>query len=98
MEKVEILKSIVNSDGIIIRWPKKKEEKRAVLEYLITKFESGRKYSELEVNMIIKKWHSFCDHSLLRRELYDAFLLDRTPDCHEYWVHEEESTQGDFSK
>ena len=41
--------------------------------------------------MIIKKWHSFCDHSLLRRELYDAFLLDRTPDCHEYWVHEEES-------
>ena len=48
MEKVEILKSIVNSDGIIIRWPKKKEEKRAVLEYLI-------------------------------------------PDCHEYWVHEEES-------
>ncbi len=23
----EILKSIVNTDGIIIRWPKKKEEK-----------------------------------------------------------------------
>ena len=98
MEKVETLKSIVNSDGIIIRWPKKKEEKRTVLEYLITKFESGRKYSELEVNMIIKKWHSFCDHSLLRRELYDNFLLDRSPDCHEYWVHEEETKQGDFSK
>ena len=95
MEKVEILKSIVNTDGIIIRWPKKKEEKRAVLEYLITKFESGRKYSELEVNMIIKKWHSFCDHSLLRRELYDAFLLDRTPDCHEYWVHKEDAKLGD---
>lgn len=91
MEKVDILDSIVNNEGIIIRWPKKKEEKRAVLEYLITKFERGKKYSELEVNMIIKKWHSFSDHSLLRRELYDAFLMDRTQDCHEYWVHEEEA-------
>ncbi len=90
MENVENLKTIVNSDGIIIRWPKKKEEKRAVLEYLITKFEKGCKYSELEVNMIIKKWHSFGDHSLLRRELYDAFLMDRSPDCSEYWVHETE--------
>ena len=88
-ESEEILKSIKNADGIIIRWPKKKEEKRAVLEYLITKFESGKKYSELEVNMILKRWHSFGDHSLLRRELYDAFLFDRTQDCHEYWVHEE---------
>ena len=52
-ESEEILKSIKNADGIIIRW------------------------------------HSFGDHSLLRRELYDAFLMDRTPDCHEYWVHEE---------
>ena len=88
-ESEEILKSIKNSEGIIIRWPKKKEEKRAVLEYLITKFEKGKKYSELEVNMILKRWHSFGDHSLLRRELYDAFLIDRTLDCHEYWVHEE---------
>ena len=88
-ESEEILKSIKNADGIIIRWPKKKEEKRAVLEYLITKFEKGKRYSELEVNMILKRWHSFGDHSLLRRELYDNFLIDRTPDCHEYWVHKE---------
>ena len=89
-ELEKILSTIKNEDGIIFRWPKKKEEKRAVLEYLATKFERGRKYSELEVNMILKRWHSFGDHSLLRREMYDAFLLDRTPDCHEYWVHEDE--------
>ena len=75
-ESEEILKSIKNADGIIIRWPKKKEEKRAVLEYLITKFEKGKRYSELEVNMILKRWHSFGDYSLLRRELYDNFLID----------------------
>jgi len=84
----QILKTIKDDDGKIIRWPKKKEEKRAVLEYLVTKFERGKKYSEFEVNMVLKKWHTFGDHSLLRRELYDAFLLDRTLDCREYWVHE----------
>ena len=78
-ESEEILKSIKNADGIIIRWPKKKEEKRAVLEYLITKFEKGKRYSELEVNMILKRWHSFGDHSLLRRELYDNFLNTSVP-------------------
>ena len=83
------LETIKNEDGIITRWPKKKEEKRAVLEYLITKFEPGKKYSEFEVNMILKRWHSFGDHALLRRELFDAFLLDRTLDCKWYEVHAE---------
>ncbi len=85
-----ILNSIKNSDGIIVRWPRKKEEKKAVLLYLITKFQEKKEYTELEINMILKKWHSFGDHSLLRRELYDAFLLDRTPDCKKYWVHKEQ--------
>ena len=85
-ESEEILKSIKNSEGIIIRWPKKKEEKRAVLEYLITKFESGVVYKEIQVNMILKKWHSFGDHALLRRELYDNFYMDRNPEKGLYWV------------
>ena len=85
-----ILNSIKNSDGIIVRWPRKKEEKKAVLLYLITKFQEKKEYTELEINMILKKWHSFGDHSLLRRELYDAFLLDRTPDCKKYWVHKKQ--------
>lgn len=85
-----VLKTIKNSDGIIVHWPRKKEEKKAVLLYLITKFQEGKEYTELEINMILKKWNSFGDHSLLRRELYEAFLLDRTPDCNKYWVHIEE--------
>lgn len=90
-----ILQSIKDSDGIIKRWPRKKEEKKAVRNYLITKFQVRKEYTELEINMILKRWSSFGDHSLLRRELYDAFLLDRTPDCRKYWVHEEvESNDG----
>lgn len=80
------LDSIIDKDGIVVRWPKKKEEKLAVLEYLVTKFEPGIKYKEVQVNLILKKWHSFGDHALLRRELYDSFLMDRNPENGTYWV------------
>jgi len=86
-EKVN-LESIINKEGLVVRWPKKKDEKLAVLDYLITKFEPGIKYKELQVNMILKKWHTFGDHALLRRELYDNFYMDREPGSGEYWVEE----------
>lgn len=82
----DILTSIVNKEGIVVRWPTKKNEKLAVLEYLKTKFEPGKIYKEREVNEILKKWHSFNDHALLRRELYDNFMINRTPDNSEYWI------------
>ncbi len=87
MESVN-LDSIINKDGIVLRWPKKKEEKNAVLAYLVTKFEKGVEYKEMQVNEILKKWHSFGDHALLRRELYDHFFMDRNPEKGLYWVQE----------
>ncbi|MCK9170691.1 MAG: DUF2087 domain-containing protein [Treponema sp.] len=82
----DILKSIKNAGGIITRWPKKKDEKEAVLKYMRSKFEPGKIYSEREVNEIINRWHSFGDYALVRREMYDHFLLERTPDGKKYWL------------
>lgn len=77
--------SFINSDGIVFRWVKKETEKEAVMQYLQTKFEVGKHYTEREVNDILKQWHSFNDHALLRRELFDRRYLERTADCREYW-------------
>ena len=77
--------SFINSDGIVFRWVKKEAEKEAVMQYLQTKFEIGKHYTEREVNDILKQWHSFNDHALLRRELFDRRYLERTADCREYW-------------
>jgi len=77
--------SFINSDGIVFRWVKKEAEKEAVMQYLQTKFEVGKHYTEREVNDILKQWHSFNDHALLRRELFDRRYLERTADCREYW-------------
>jgi hypothetical protein len=98
------IEAFLDGSGRVARWPRKKGDKFLVLRYLQGKFEIDAKYSEREVNGILMKWHAFNDHALLRRELFNAFLLDRTPDCREYWVnagdygthHEaEESLTGD---
>jgi hypothetical protein len=59
------------------QWPKKRSDKKLVLEYLVTKLEFGRSYHEREVNEILKAWHTFSDWPLLRRELFEQGFLDR---------------------
>jgi hypothetical protein len=82
------LRAFLDREDRISRWPKKMAEKSLVLDYLASKFESGRRYSEPEVNAIIRQWHAFDDIALLRRELYDTFRLDRTKDGRAYWRQE----------
>ena len=86
-QNIEYLK---DQQGRIIRWPKKKAEKLAVLRYINSKFEVGRIYSESEVNQLIDKWHNFCDYALVRREMYNQCLLERKPDGKEYWIDNKE--------
>ena len=77
---------LLDGNGKVLRWPKKKEEKIAVLMYLNTKFKEGKEYSEKEVNELIDKWHNFKDYALLRREMFDHYLLERTKDGKKYWI------------
>ena len=63
--------------GRLQQWPSKQPDKVLVLAYLATKFNFEATYSETDVNEILKKWHTFNDWPLLRRELYDRNFLDR---------------------
>jgi len=93
MENMENnLHKFLDDSGKIKIWPKQKEYKRLVLEYLADKFEYDRKYSEKEVNAIIQEWHTFDDYFLLRRELIESRLMLRTRSGSEYW--REPSTKG----
>ena len=53
------MKNLINESNKIIRWPKKSSEKEFIIEYLATKFSCNNKYSEREVNNIIKKRTNF---------------------------------------
>ena len=84
---------LLDGNGKVLRWPKKKEEKIAVLMYLNTKFEEGKEYSEKEVNELIDKWHNFKDYALLRREMFDHYLLERTKDGKKYWIENRKKSE-----
>lgn len=83
--QVEI-KSFLDAEGRLKSYPAKRRVKMLSLLYLASKFESGRTYSEKEVNELLKRWHIFGDWSMLRRDLCDARLLGREADGRVYWL------------
>lgn len=70
--------------GRLQQWPARRSVQQLVLWPLWMRFEAKRVYSEAEVNAVLKAAHAFGDHATLRRELVNARLLERTPDCREY--------------
>jgi hypothetical protein len=81
---VNELDRLLDAEGRVLRWPSKVVQKTAVLEYLATKFEFDTVYTESQVNAILKAWHVFSDWALLRRELFERGLLDRTANGSSY--------------
>lgn len=71
--------------GKIKQIPVKMTYKLYVLQYLASKFEAGKEYTEGQVNTIIDEWHTFGDYFILRRELIDSGLMKRLPNGSKYW-------------
>jgi hypothetical protein len=87
------LKNYLDSEQRLKVWPARDKYKKLALEYLAEKFSYGVTYTEKEVNEILKQAHTFHDHVLLRRELFDNYLLDRTKDCRSYWKSEKKENE-----
>lgn len=85
-----MIERYLDEAGRIIQWPKKHILKLEVIKYLGEKYEVNKIYTEKEVNEIIFKWHTFSDHTLLRRELIMKGLLDREADGSAYWKVKDE--------
>lgn len=93
------------NDRIVLRFleeekirqlPVKHSHKLLVLEYLVSKFEIGKAYTEAQVNAIIDEWHTFGDYFILRRELIDSGLLRRLPDGSKYWRENQNEYTNDI--
>ena len=91
MEKTA-LKNFLDERGRLTAFPAKRKTKIYALCYLAEKFERDKKYTEKEVNEVLKAWHTFDDPATLRRELYDYKFLDREKDGSVYWLEYEQPT------
>jgi hypothetical protein len=76
----KVLRSYVQ-DGRLTAMPRHGRKRRIILEHVVQHFEPGRRYAEVDVNLILRGvWD---DVAALRRYLVDAALLDRS--AGEYW-------------
>jgi hypothetical protein len=85
MTDISGLKNHMDAEGRLTGWPSKRSLQLVAIDYLATKLEEGKVYSEKEINALLNQWHTFGDHALLRRELYERGLLNRTSNGAEYW-------------
>lgn len=84
-ENAEILGAYFKQGpDVFVKFPKRQKRKAAILRHLIQRFETGRKYSEKEINAVLEA--AYPDYVTLRRYLIDYGLLDREDDGSRYWV------------
>lgn len=81
----EKLSRYLDAEGRLKGWPSRRKDQLEALHYLLDRLPDGVEWSERELNGLLKGLHTFEDWALLRRDLYDARLLDRSPDGRRYW-------------
>ena len=81
----EKLARYLDAEGRLKGWPARRSDQLDALRYLVARLPDGVEWTERELNELLKALHTFGDWALLRRDLYDARLIDRSPDGRRYW-------------
>ncbi len=85
-EKIKVIETYVDENGALKSYPAKEKKKIILLEEITKNFNVGKKYSEKEINRVLKRIYE--DYVTIRRALIQYGFLDRSKDCSEYWVKE----------
>lgn len=80
----KVIKNYTHSDGTLKQIPNQQKKLLAILHYVTKNFESGKKYSEKEINHELEKFHA--DYAFLRRSLIDFKIMARENGGTAYWL------------
>ena len=80
-DRDRVLRAYLDDDGRLVRMPAKHRKRLVVLDHLARVFEPGQRYTETEVNNLMRAFHD--DVALLRRNLVDEGFLARADGV--YW-------------
>jgi len=79
----KVLNTYMTADGRIETFPTQRKKEEVILRRVVVAFETGRRYSEMQVNRILKRFSK--DTARLRRHLVDYGLMGREGGGGEYW-------------
>ena len=80
-EDVARVLDLAFKDGKLVQWPSKRSKRLIVLDHLAQRFDIGKRYTEVEVNVRLRTFND--DVATMRRYLVDEQFLDRGNG--EYW-------------
>ena len=79
----KVIRDYTRKDGSLKTLPAQRKKLEAVLRYVVKAFDAEKRYSEKQVNEILKRYHE--DTATLRRELVGFGLMQREGGGGEYW-------------
>jgi predicted transcriptional regulator len=79
----KVLDAFILPDGRIKAFPSQEKKLLVILRHVLQAFEKGVRYSEKEVNEILKRYHE--DSSSLRRAMVDYQFMAREGGGGDYW-------------
>lgn len=85
-ERENTIKNYMDENGAIKTYPAKEKNKIIVLSEIVKNFSKGKKYSEKEINRILKRVYD--DYATIRRALIEYGFIERSNDCSTYWIKE----------
>ena len=72
--------------GKLNAYPTKRKKQIIALAWISEHIPADRTYSEKEFNALLSELHSFGDPALLRRELFDHYIIERSIEGKEYML------------
>lgn len=93
-EYLKKLKGYYDETGRLVQYPSKRPMRILALGKIADQLEAERKYTEKEINDIIRANIVFGDIELVRREMFQYRLVDRTRDGFAYWKAEMEEERS----
>lgn len=81
---VERAVRLFDEQGRLLRWPTSAALQDLCLWVLWSRLASRETFTEKQISELIKRWHAFGDHALLRRALIGWRLVQRKQDGSEY--------------
>lgn len=83
-DRVEKVARYFDPQGRLASWPAKTSLQELCLWVFWSRLPADTAMTEREISDLLKGWHQFGDHALLRRSLYEYDLVQRTIDGREY--------------
>ncbi|WP_238906937.1 DUF2087 domain-containing protein [Clostridium sp. YIM B02506] len=85
-ERESVIKAYFDENGAIKTYPAREKKKIIVLSEITKNFTKGKKYTEKEINRVLKRIYE--DNATLRRAMVEYGFIERSKDCSSYWVKE----------